>query len=51
MKKNLIGHKTELSDLELKAKNELGWAPSITFKELVQIMVNSDFEKIKNRDR
>ena len=35
----------------LKAKKELGWAPSITFKELVQIMVNSDFEKIKNRDR
>ena len=31
-----------------KAKNILGWEPKVKFKELVHIMVNSDFEKIKN---
>ena len=30
-----------------KAKNLLGWEPKIKFKELVSIMVNADFEKIK----
>ena len=35
----------------LKAKKELGWTPSITFRELVQIMVKSDFKKIKERDK
>lgn len=32
-----------------KAKEILGWQPEITFKELVKIMVNSDFEKAKKR--
>jgi GDPmannose 4,6-dehydratase len=32
-----------------KAKEKLGWEPKITFKELVRIMVNSDFEKVKKR--
>ena len=32
-----------------KAKQELGWAPKITFKDLVKIMVEADFEKRKNR--
>ena len=32
-----------------KAKKVLGWQPKTTFRELVQIMVTSDFEKIKNR--
>ena len=32
-----------------KAKNELGWAPKVTFKELVQIMVNADYNKQKER--
>ena len=30
-----------------KAKDILGWEPKIRFKELVRIMVNADFEKIK----
>ena len=30
-----------------KAKEVLGWEPKIKFKELVRIMVNADFEKIK----
>jgi GDPmannose 4,6-dehydratase len=33
-----------------KAKKELGWEPKIRFKELVKIMVKSDFNKIKNRN-
>lgn len=33
----------------LKAKEILGWEPKTTFKELVRIMVNSDFEKVKKR--
>jgi GDPmannose 4,6-dehydratase len=33
----------------LKAKEILGWEPKITFRELVRIMVNSDFEKVKKR--
>jgi GDPmannose 4,6-dehydratase len=32
-----------------KAKEKLGWVPKTTFKELVRIMVNSDFEKVKGR--
>lgn len=32
-----------------KARQKLGWIPKTTFKELVKIMVNADFEKIKNR--
>jgi GDPmannose 4,6-dehydratase len=33
----------------LKAKEVLGWEPKTTFRELVRIMVNSDFEKVKKR--
>ena len=32
-----------------KAKDKLGWEPKITFRELVRIMVQADFEKIKAR--
>jgi GDPmannose 4,6-dehydratase len=32
-----------------KAKEKLGWVPKTTFKELIRIMVNSDFEKAKKR--
>jgi GDPmannose 4,6-dehydratase len=32
-----------------KAKKKLGWQPQTTFKDLVKIMVNSDFEKAKRR--
>jgi GDPmannose 4,6-dehydratase len=32
-----------------KAKQKLGWQPKTTFKDLVRIMVNSDFEKAKRR--
>ncbi|MDP2855821.1 MAG: GDP-mannose 4,6-dehydratase, partial [bacterium] len=32
-----------------KAKEILGWQPKTTFKELVKIMVESDFEKAKRR--
>ena len=32
-----------------KAKEKLGWEPKTTFKELVRIMVESDFEKAKKR--
>ena len=32
-----------------KAFDKLGWKPKITFKELVRIMVNSDFEKARKR--
>lgn len=30
-----------------KAKKELGWKPTTTFTELVKIMTNSDYEKVK----
>lgn len=33
----------------LKAKTILGWEPKITFKELVKIMVEADFDKVKKR--
>jgi GDPmannose 4,6-dehydratase len=32
-----------------KAREVLGWEPKVTFKELVKIMVESDFEKAKRR--
>ena len=32
-----------------KAKEMLGWQPKTTFRELVKIMVASDFEKAKRR--
>jgi len=32
-----------------KAKKDLGWEPKTKFKDLVQLMVKSDFEKLKNR--
>ena len=32
-----------------KAKKELGWTPHVTFKELVKIMVNADYNKQKER--
>jgi GDPmannose 4,6-dehydratase len=32
-----------------KAKEKLGWEPKTTFKQLVKIMVESDFEKAKRR--
>ncbi len=32
-----------------KAKEKLGWQPKTTFKDLVKIMVESDFEKAKRR--
>jgi len=30
-----------------KAQQELGWKPKVTFEELVRLMVNADFERIK----
>ena len=33
-----------------KAKKKLGWEPKIKFEQLVKIMVESDFKKIKNRN-
>jgi GDPmannose 4,6-dehydratase len=32
-----------------KAKGKLGWQPKTTFRELVSIMVKSDYEKAKNK--
>jgi GDPmannose 4,6-dehydratase len=32
-----------------KANEKLGWKPKTTFKDLVKIMVHSDFEKAKKR--
>jgi len=32
-----------------KAKTNLGWTPKVTFKELVKIMVNADYNKQKER--
>jgi GDPmannose 4,6-dehydratase len=32
-----------------KAKEVLGWEPKITFRDLVKLMVESDFEKVKKR--
>ncbi len=31
-----------------KAKKELGWEPSVTFKQLVAMMVDADIERIKS---
>ena len=33
------------------AKNKLGWEPKTNFKELVKIMIEYDFNRIKNNDR
>jgi len=33
-----------------KAKEELGWVPKTKFNELVQIMVNADYKKIRERN-
>ena len=33
-----------------KAKKELGWIPKVTFKELIKIMVNADYQKQKSRN-
>ena len=33
-----------------KAKKELGWIPKVTFKDLVSIMVNADYQKQKVRN-
>jgi GDPmannose 4,6-dehydratase len=33
-----------------KAKEKLGWAPKTTFKDLVRIMVEADYEKAKTRN-
>ena len=33
-----------------KAKDELGWEPQVKFEELVKIMTNADWEKVKKRD-
>jgi GDPmannose 4,6-dehydratase len=32
-----------------KAKEKLGWAPKVTFKELAKMMAAADFEKVKKR--
>jgi GDPmannose 4,6-dehydratase len=32
-----------------KAKEKLGWEPKIKFEELVKIMLNADFEKVKKK--
>ena len=32
-----------------KAKNELGWSPRTSFPELVQMMVESDLQLLRNR--
>ena len=32
-----------------KAKNELGWEPKVRFKELVEMMVDADIERLKGR--
>jgi GDP-D-mannose dehydratase len=36
-----------------KAREILGWAPKVSFRELVQIMVENDIkiEKAKNKER
>jgi len=34
----------------LKAKEKLGWSPKVKFNELVRIMVESDYKKIKARN-
>jgi len=33
-----------------KAKNELGWEPSVTFEQLVEIMVRSDVDRLASLD-
>jgi GDPmannose 4,6-dehydratase len=31
-----------------KARRELGWEPEVTFRELVEMMVDADLERLKN---
>jgi GDPmannose 4,6-dehydratase len=31
-----------------KARKEIGWKPKITFKELVRVMAEADFQRVKN---
>jgi GDPmannose 4,6-dehydratase len=33
-----------------KAKNELGWSPKVTFKELVRLMVEADMSTINRSE-
>jgi GDPmannose 4,6-dehydratase len=33
-----------------KAKNELGWTPKVTFKELVRLMVDADISTVTQKD-
>jgi GDPmannose 4,6-dehydratase len=33
-----------------KAKNELGWTPKVTFKELVRLMVDADISTVSQKD-
>ncbi len=33
-----------------KAKNELGWTPKVTFKELVRLMVDADLSTVTQKD-
>jgi GDPmannose 4,6-dehydratase len=32
-----------------KAKRKLGWEPSISFKDLIQMMVDEDLKRLKNK--
>jgi|TARA_B100001971_G_C17745991_1_gene313063 GDPmannose 4,6-dehydratase len=32
-----------------KAKQKLGWKPKMTFEELVKVMVQADWEKVKRK--
>src|SRR5205809_4594125 len=32
-----------------KAREKLGWAPTVTFKELVRIMCDADLKKLEDR--
>ena len=41
---------TLLGDASL-AEKELGWKPKTKFKELVHIMVDSDFNRLKHEQR
>ena len=32
-----------------KAKRELGWVPKVTFKQLIEMMVDADLERLSAR--
>lgn len=34
-----------------KAKNKLGWKPKVSFKELVEMMVKADLERLENKKK